>query len=90
MENLYALITAALETDLHDLAVLAGKEWQQVKDQLEAEPEAYEPQEYPKMIGEKVVYNAKEEAALTGAPMPAEPEEESQPEESAHVEPQDQ
>lgn len=77
MEKLYALITAALDTtELHDAAVQAKKEWTTVKErleELEIEAGNYDPQEYPKMIGDKTVYNAEEEAELTGKYLPPDP-----------------
>jgi hypothetical protein len=70
MENLWKLIEAAIETDLHDLAVKASDEWGEIKEKLEnlekeIGGESYQPQEYPKMVGDKVVHNVDEEAALT-------------------------
>lgn len=70
MENLWKLIKATAGTELHDLSVAAEKEWGEVKEKIEAFEkelggEAYEPQEYPKMVGSKIVHNAAEEAALT-------------------------
>lgn len=75
MENLWKLIKASFETDLHDLSVAAEKEWGELKDKLEglerdADPDSYVPQEYPKMVGGKTVYNALEEAKAT---VPAKP-----------------
>lgn len=71
MENLWKLIEATLETDYHDLAVKAKDEWGAVKQHLEEvekelSGESYVPQEYPKMIGDKVVHNAEEESDLSG------------------------
>lgn len=67
MENLWKLIKASAETELHDLSVAAEKEWGEVKEKLEAmerelDPDSYQPQEYPKMVNGKVVHNAEEEA----------------------------
>jgi hypothetical protein len=69
VENLWKLIKASAETDLHDLSVAAEKEWGEVKDRLESletelDPDSYVPQEYPKMVGAAVVHNAAEEAKL--------------------------
>lgn len=80
MENLWKLIKAAAETELHDLSTAAEKEWGELKDELESlrkdlAGENYQPQEYPKMVEGKIVHNATEEAALTGKPAPiVEPE----------------
>lgn len=70
MENLWKLIEAAAEhgdVELHELAQEAMREWGELKDKLEGFAktlggEDYQPQEYPKMVGEKTVYNADEEA----------------------------
>lgn len=67
MENLYKLIDAAMETDLHDLAAAAKKEWGEIKERLETmerdlDPDSYQPVEYPKEVNGKIVHNADEEA----------------------------
>lgn len=69
MENLWKLIVAAAETDLHELSLAAEKEWGEIKDELESlrkdlGGEDYQPQEYPKMVNGKIVHNATEEAAV--------------------------
>lgn len=71
MENLWKLIEATVETEFHDLAVEAKKEWGEIKDKLEGyekelSGDAYVPQEYPKMVDDKVVHNAEEESAISG------------------------
>lgn len=68
MENLWKLIEASAETDLHDLAMSAKKEWGELKDKVEEMEKAlsgeeYQPQEYPKMVGIVTVHNAAEEEA---------------------------
>jgi hypothetical protein len=68
VENLWKLIKAAEATDLHELSLAAATEWGELKDRLESlekalDPDSYQPQEYPKMVGEKLVHNSAEEAA---------------------------
>ncbi len=70
MENLWKLIKASAETDLHDLSVAAEKEWAEVKARIEelekdVGGEDYQPQEYPKMVNGKIVHNAEEEAKVS-------------------------
>jgi len=72
MENLWKLIEATAETNLHDLSVAAQKEWTELKDRLEEleknlSGDSYQPQEYPKMVNGKTVHNAEEEASATKA-----------------------
>ena len=69
MEHLWKLIEATADSDFHDLSVAAEKEWAELKDQLEEfekqlAGEDRVIQEYPKMVGNKIVYNADEESAL--------------------------
>lgn len=70
MENLWKLIVAAAETDLHELSLAAEKEWSELKDELESlrkdlSGEDYQPREYPKMVNGKIVHNATEEAVVS-------------------------
>lgn len=75
MENLWKLIEAASETELHDLAQAAKSEWADIKEKIEAfekslAGEEYQPQEYPKMVGNAIAHNAEEEEKLLAAAKP--------------------
>ena len=70
MQNIWFLIEKAIGiTELHQLAVDAKTDLVAIKlklDEVMKEGPDYAPAEYPKMVGDKTVYNADEEAALTG------------------------
>ena len=80
MQNIWTLIDRAFDIpELHQLAVDAKSDLAAIKLKIDAatrDGPDYKPEEYPKMVGNKVVYNAAEENALNGVSAPVETESE--------------